>query len=60
MAIKKSKKVSTNVLTNTRIAELTEEWKMMYENPAMRDVVISNIQSITDKVLSGELIVEKA
>lgn len=60
MAVKKSKKVSTNVLTNARIAELTEEWKMMYENPTLRDVVISNIQSITDKVLSGELIVEMA
>lgn len=56
----RSTQVKPQLLTNARLQSFKEEWEMMYESKSMHDIVLRNILNITDRVLSGELIVESA
>jgi hypothetical protein len=54
-----TEKKPPNLLTNDRLFELKAEWDMMYENPSMREIVLRDIQNITDRILAGEVLVER-
>lgn len=53
--------VHKEILTNARLEELKKEFEDMYNNPAFSKVLVcSAVDALTERILSGELVVEKA
>lgn len=57
-AVMENKRDPGTILTNARLEELQESWKIQYDGIISKELVLQNILTLTDRILSGEIVPE--